>query len=448
MLSAISFKIYEMRRYLVLSLVISMVAIPIANMFVIERDRNRNEMYGEAFWIYGFRVYDMTDHEVASSLPPEWGFNDGEHTLPDYLGNIKYEYPVFGLIFFAIAVWLFPGVNDLQPLWLNFLLVLTFNLNLVLIAILMGDKIYKVKWARMFFGGYYVYGLIMSAGGGKLEPIVDCLLLMALVLRQEGQRGKSMFTLGLAVQTKVYPAVAFPFLFIEAPASAVWFFVSMLLTIIPFTLLGANFESLVNHFLNTSEYSTYIVNPIFPGLGLGSPILDSDPLQTYFWPAGFIPIVMYLAFMIHTIPLYIPPKTEFMQASFKEKILLLRPLYIYLLPGILFAFRWVMPWYLFWLGPLILLFDDEEQAIGYLKELTIVGLIYWFGVCANWPYFISGPLIDFMSHFTSGWYTLLGLTLMITITAISYFIWKKEFERRERKAQLYREAEARGELII
>ena len=448
MLSAISFKIYEMRRYLVLSLVISLVAIPIANSFVIQRDRNRNEMYGEAFWIYGFRVYDMTDQELAESLPPEWGFNDGLHILPSYLGNVKYEYPVFGLIFFAIAVWLFPGVNDLQPLWLNFLLVLTFNLNLVLIAILLGDKIYYSQWARLFFGGYFVYGLIMSAGGGKLEPIVDCLLLMSLVLWREGQKGKSMFTLGLAVQTKIYPVVVFPLLFIEAPAAAVWFFVSMLLTVIPLTSLGANFDSLVMHFLNTSQYSSYIVNPLYPGLGLATPILGTDPLQTYMWPPGFIPIVMYIAFMLYTIPLYLPSKKEFLDASWKGRIMLLKPLYIYLLPGVLFAYRWVMPWYLFWLGILIFLFDKDEHAIGYLKELTIVGLVYWFGVACNWPYFISGPLVDFMTHFTSGWYTLIGLLVMIAFTGVSYLIWKKEIERRERKAKLLREAEARGELII
>ena len=145
MLSAISFKIYEMRKYLILSLAISMIAIPIANSLVIQRDRNRNEMYGEAFWIYGFTVYDMTDQELAEALPAEWGFNDGLHVLPVYLGNITYEYPVFGLIFFAIGTFLFPGVNDFQSLWLNFLLVLVFNLNQVLIAILLRDKIFKIN---------------------------------------------------------------------------------------------------------------------------------------------------------------------------------------------------------------------------------------------------------------------------------------------------------------
>ncbi len=448
MLRAISFKIYEMRRYLVLSLVISIVAIPFANMIVIQRDRNRNEMYGEAFWIYGFGVYNMTDQELAESLPPEWGFNDGLHVLPSYLGNVKYEYPVFGLIFFAIATWLFPGVNDLQPLWLNFLLVLTFNLNLVLVAILLGDKIYYSRWARLFFGGYFIYGLIMSAGGGKLEPIVDCLLLMSLVLRQEKQYGKSMFTLGLSVQTKIYPAVFFPILFLEAPTAAIWFFISMLLTVIPLTLLGVNFSSLVNHFLNTSEYSSYIVNPLFPGLGLATPDFTTDPVQYYFWPPGFIPLTIYVAFMLLTIHRYLPKREEFTKATIREKLGLMVPLYLYLLPGALFAFRWVMPWYLFWLGPAVLLFKKDEQASGYLREMTVVGLLYTLGVACNWPYFITGPLPDFTSHFVPGWYSLFGLTAIIGFTGLAYVLWKKAIERREKRLRLIREAEERGELVI
>ena len=448
MLRAISFKIYEMRRYLVLSLVISLVAIPFGNMIVIQRDRNRNEMYGEAFWIYGFGVYNMTDQELAESLPPEWGFNDGLHVLPSYLGNVKYEYPVFGLIFFAIATWLFPGVNDLQPLWLNFLLVLTFNLNLVLIAILLGDKIYYSRWARLFFAGYFVYGLIMSAGGGKLEPIADCLLLMTLVLRQEKQYGKAMFTLGLAVQTKIYPAIFFPLIFIEAPLAAAWFFVSMLLTVVPLTVLGVNFQSLVNHFLNTSEYSSYIVNPLYPGLGIASPNLTGGGVDSYFWPPGFVPLVVYVFTMLLTIQLYLPKRNEFAKASWKKRIELLRPLYLYLLPGVLFLFRWVMPWYLFWLGPAVLLYDNDEQAIGYLKIITVVGLLYCLGIACNWPYFITGPLPDFTSHFVPGWYSLVGLTAIVLFTAIAYALWKKAVERRDRQLQTIREAEERGELII
>ena len=229
-----------MRKYLLLTLALSMIAIPVADALVIQRDRNRNEMYGEAFWIFGFSVYEMTDSEVAEAMGDP--YDDGQHILPPYLGNITYEYPVFGLIFFAIASWLYPGVGGLQHLWLNFILVLVFMLNLVLIAILLKDKLYNVKWARLFFAGYFAYGLIMSAGGGKLEPITDCLLLMALVLHKEGQNGKAMFTLGLSIQTKIYSVVALPILFLASPVSIIWFLLSTLLTVLPFMVGGARFD--------------------------------------------------------------------------------------------------------------------------------------------------------------------------------------------------------------
>ncbi len=461
MLTAISYKIYELRRYLVLILVISMFAIPIGDALVIQRDRNRNVMYGEAFWLYGFEVYNMTDAELLSRLPPEWGFNDTEHNLPDYLGNITYEYPVFCMIFFAIAVWLFPGVNELQSLWINFLLVLVFNLNLVLIAILFGDKVYTTRWVRLFIGGYIIYGLIMSAGGGKPEPLADCLMLMTMVLRREGKMGKAMFTLGLAAQTKVYPIVLFPILFLEAPFATFWFVISMLLTIVPFFLLGFNVDSLLNHILNTTTYSNYIVNPLYPGLGFSTPDLETG--LSYVWPPGFIPLVIYLGFVACTITLFLPRGNLLRLSSDKlshlrpgirhlqflrHNLLLLVPLYIYMLPAILFIYRWVMPWYLFWFGLMILLLDNEKQAIGFLKAVTVVGLVYAFGLACNWPYFITGPVIDFARHFILGWYTLIGLAIMCITAFLFYYIWKKEIERRERKMRLILEAETRGELLI
>ena len=55
---------------------------------------------------------------------------------------------------------------------------------------------------------------------------------------------------------------------------------------------------------------------------------------------------------------------------------------------------------------------------------------------------------DFMIHFPLGWYTLLGLVMLLGSAAVAYGIWKWTFERRERKAKLIREARARGELIV
>ncbi len=448
MLSAISLHIYRYRKYLVLTLAISLIAIPIADVLVTQRDRNRNEMYGEAFWIYGFGVYTMNDTALADEMEAlGYPYNDGLHVLPDYLGGIAYEYPVFGLIFFAVATWLFPGAGGLQPLWLNFLLVLVFNLNLVLLAILLKDKIQTKFWARMFFSGYFMYGLIMSAGGGKLEPLVDCLLLMSLVLWQEKQHGKAMFTLGLSVQTKIYSAVAFPVLFLANPLSSVWFFGSMFVSVIP-SFFGASFESLISHFLNTSSYSTYIVNPMFPGLTWGTPDLAPGPPDFYWWPPAAIPLFLYAFFILMTFRQYLPAKKDFEGKSIRLKLLELKPFYLYLLPGILFVFRWVMPWYLYWLAIVVVLFDKDEHAIGYMKQLTVVGFLYLIGLFCNWHYFILYPLPDFIGNFPLGEGTFIGLILIVILAGITYAAWKWEFDRRDRKSVYIQETEARGELII
>jgi hypothetical protein len=454
MLAAISLSIYEHRQYLILSLVISMIAIPIANTLVIQRDRNRNEMYGEAFWIYGFTVYNMNDTKLVHDLDANYGFNFNEslYTLPDYLGGVQYEYPVFGLIFFAIATWLFPGsgLGSLQPLWLNFLLVLVFNLNLVLLTILLGDKLRTVKWTRYFLGAYFAYGLTMAAAGGKLEPIVDCLLLISLVLWKENQHGKSMFTLGLSVQTKIYPLVAFPILFLGNPLSSIWFVASMFVTIFP-VFFGANFESLVAHLTNEASYSTFIVNPMWPNLAVATPDMygSIEPAAVYLWPPALIPVIIYAVFMILTFRNYLPKRTDLAGKSVYEKLVSLVPFYLYLIPAILFVFRWIMPWYLFWFAPVIVLFKKDSQALGYLRQITLVGFLYLLGIIASWPYFIAGPLPAFMEHFpASASETIGGLILLVISTCIAYFLWKLEIERREQKAIILREAEARGELII
>ncbi|MFW9932047.1 MAG: hypothetical protein ACFFDR_05260 [Candidatus Thorarchaeota archaeon] len=446
MLNAISFKIYELRKYLVLSLVISMIAIPIADTLVVQRDRNRNEMYGEAFWIYGFAVYNMTDLEVAEAMGEH--FQDGNHVLPDYLGNITYEYPVFGLIFFAIATFLFPGVSEFQHMWLNFLLALVFNLNLVLMAILLKDKIYKVQWARLFFAGYFMYGLILSAGGGKLEPLTDCLLLMALVLRSEGQNNKAMFTLGLSFQTKIYSLVALPVLFLSSPVSLIWFFASIMITIVPLAAAGQGYDSLLSHFLNSSSYSSFIVNPIYPGLSWETPDIWNPLGGTYSWYPALIPLVIVVGFILITIHQFLPNKEDFMKASWWGKIKLLQPLYLYAVPCSLFIFRWVMPWYLFWFGALIFLFDDDRQAIAYLKLMTIIGLLYAFGVIINFPYFWEGPLPDLLSHFPMGLWTYGYLAILAAAVVIVFIIWRWTFNRREVQAKIRHDAEARGELVI
>ena len=107
-----------------------------------------------------------------------------------------------------------------------------------------------------------------------------------------------------------------------------------------------------------------------------------------------------------------------------------------------------MPWYLFWMGIAIFLFENDDQAIGYLKHVTVVGLLYAFGVFCNWPYFVAGPLPDFLGHFPEGIATLGGAFLLVDVALVAIFVWRILLERKELRDKLIREAEARGELII
>lgn len=107
-----------------------------------------------------------------------------------------------------------------------------------------------------------------------------------------------------------------------------------------------------------------------------------------------------------------------------------------------------MPWYLYWLAPVVLLFDEDDHAVGYMKQLTVLGFIYLIGLFCNWNYFITYPLPDFLEHFPQGEGTILGVGLIFILAVLTYALWKWEFDRRERKFKIIREAEARGELII
>ncbi len=86
-----------------------------------------------------------------------------------------------------------------------------------------------------------------------------------------------------------------------------------------------------------------------------------------------------------------------------------------------------------------------------MKAITLVGLLYLLGLVANWPYFISSPLPQFMEHFPYGIWTILGILPWAILAGVTYAVWYWVVTRGSRRAAretLRREAEARGELII
>lgn len=189
---------------------------------------------------------------------------------------------------------------------------------------------------------------------------------------------------------------------------------------------------------------------MFPGLTWGTPNLATDPITYHWWPPAAIPLFLYVFFILLTVRQYLPTKKDFEGKSIRLKLLELKPFYLYMLPAVLFVFRWIMPWYLYWLSAVVLLFDDDEHAIGYMKQLTVVGFLYLIGLFCNWQYFAGdpGPFLDFAGHFPLEQGTFIGLALIIILAGITYVAWKWEFDRRDRNAEIIRKADARGELII
>ena len=57
-------------------------------------------------------------------------------------------------------------------------------------------------------------------------------------------------------------------------------------------------------------------------------------------------------------------------------------------------------------------------------------------------------MAEFFANFPHNWNSIYGLILLGALAAIAFVIWRWEFDRRERKAEFIRAAEARGELII
>jgi hypothetical protein len=75
-------------------------------------------------------------------------------------------------------------------------------------------------------------------------------------------------------------------------------------------------------------------------------------------------------------------------------------LYFILLPSVFFLFRWIMPWYFFWLVPMAMVIDDKEDMKRYIKVIGLIAILYGLGIVLNIDYYMtSNLLIDLAEHF-------------------------------------------------
>ncbi len=361
--------IYEYRKWLILGIIMGIILMPIAEAHIIQRDRNRNEVYGELFWKYGLGVYDLSDYILKEQ------FNVSEdHLLSSYL-NLTYEYPLPVLLFYAGLVVVIPGMDGIQHYFINSVLFMFANLDWILMAYIVGER-RKECWFRPFSVVYYSYLFGMSVIWGKTEPFVDFIWLVSLYFYKKHDWIKGGFFLGLAAETKIYPAVSAPLFIAMNPLSIIPMLIPFVLSMIPMALTGHTYGALISHLTNNPNYSPYITNPMYVGFIPSNPIAVITNL-----------IVIYA--VIHALfdikkneqsPLKLEIKRR-KDVSIPEMIMMIAPLGLMII-------RWVLIWYYLWFLIPTILMSTKEKSRNYLLIIASLGVAHFVGLALNYTYFV------------------------------------------------------------
>ncbi|MCK5240070.1 MAG: DUF2029 domain-containing protein [Candidatus Thorarchaeota archaeon] len=364
------------RNYLVLSLAFSILLIPILDTAIVQRDRNRNMLYGELFLTNGVSVYDLTDQELNETYSiPE------DHLLTGVL-NVSYEYPVVTLVFFASLAALEPGTFG--PHYLaNIVLAIIMHFNMVLFLYI-GQDHWDKKWFKHFFLLYYIFGITLAIGFGKAEPLVDLFWLISLALYRNEKILGSGAMLGVAAQTKLYPAMTLPIIAIANPLLIISFVIVAGILFLPMLLAGINYDTLIQHLLNSTSYASTISNPFYLGL------VGVNPLAVV---APTLLIITFLYCILETRNYRgIPVITIKLRTRKWQSIV------IFALPLVLILFSWVLIWYYYWFIIPVLYLRDEQDQRKYRYMFIGILLAHFLGVFLNFEYFLSGPILEFLGH--------------------------------------------------
>ena len=369
------------KKFLIISLIVFIILIPVFDGFIIQRDRNRNMVYGEIFWQEGLNVYMLNDRDLYYNYSvPE------DHLLTGVL-NVTYEYPVVTLLFFAGLSAIEPGIFGPTHYLANLVFVLLMHINLILFVYL-GQSVRHKRWFQEIFGLYYFLGFLFSVVFTKVEPLSEFLLLTSLVLFKQKREWAGFGVLALAAQTKIYPALVFPVFFYIAPLQSIAFFAVSIVIFLPLVLSGLSYASLIAHLLNSPGYAQLVTNPFFVGFIFTNPISIIAPICLLWGVFCAISEVRWFG------PIPIPSRRIRTRAR--------RSIYIYILPCILLFIGWTQFWYYSWfIVPFFLLKSEDDMAV---FRYVLLGLItaHFVGVFLNLEYFLSGPIAEILEHLRLG----------------------------------------------
>ena len=340
--------------------------VPVFDSLVLQRDRNRNMVYGELFWTEGFAVYGISDDDLNNtySIP-------ADHLLTGVL-NVTYEYPILTLMFYAVVALIEPGFTEGSHWIANWVLVFIVHINLIMFLYL-GQEHWSKKWFRQFFVAFYGFGLAYSIGFAKTEPLSDLFWLCAIALFREKKYIHSGFVLALAAQTKVYPVMTLPLILAASPVSLVIFIIVAAALTLPLLLSGVSYTTLLAHMSNSSSYSSIVTNPFYLGL------ISTNPLAII---APFI-LILGISFSLYRL---------------KVSLRNWRTILIFTTPIILVAFSWVLMWYYGWFLIPILYLSKDREALHYRYVIAAIWFAHFAGILLNFDLFLNGPLAEFFGH--------------------------------------------------
>ena len=143
-------------------------------------DFKRNLFYGEAFWKYGFKVYDMKPINISQTT---YDITDPLTGLPSY-PNTTYDYPTIQLLFWAVMT-LLPYPEVLTKWILSFFDIL--NINLICLIML---QCYKgnfniLKSENFFIFFYLLTSIPFSAVEGQGTSITIFFLLLPVIFHKK-----------------------------------------------------------------------------------------------------------------------------------------------------------------------------------------------------------------------------------------------------------------------
>lgn len=368
---------YRYRKPVVVSLLVFFLLVPVFESAVIQRDRNRNMVYGELFWHEGLGVYDLNDQDLF------YGYGVPEDHLLTGVLNVTYEYPIVTLVFYAVLAIIEPGVFGPFHYFVNWILVVLVHLNLLMFLYL-GRAYLEERWFRQLAWLYYSFGFAFSVVFPKVEPFVDFLLLTSLVLFHKDHPRLGFGILALAFQAKVYPVLMFPILVTMAPLASLAFFGTVAVTLLPLVASGMVYESLIAHILNSPGYATMTTNPFFVGFASAQPL------------ALIAPSVLVLAFFLVVLktkkygPIVLP------RLSFRTRDW--RAIFVSALPLVLILFSWTQIWYYSWFVIPVLLIRQPEDMARYRWMFVAIWTAHFVGILLNLEYFLSGPIAALLDH--------------------------------------------------